>query len=266
MRLSFPIFVATTTMFNMVGVSAGGNQGGGGNTCDVPYVGAADLPTANLLSGPCGYSSKWSFKCGTTVYYCGDFDKNADTVPDMICKSQPLPGDFLIFKDGGTVDVVDIAFDCRYMIENIVARPFDGSIKCPNGNSISDYVCYDDPVKINTTPSGSPGLIETNCCIAPDPTPAPTSLGTKAPTSAPTRSPTHAPTVASCSCGITEDAASWKCGSYVYYCPSRMSVCNLSVLDGVIYVALDANQCTVMNNAHTGMYIGIVVIFTVMGS
>jgi hypothetical protein len=48
----------------------------------------------------------------------------------------------------------------------------------------------------------------------------------------------------------------------VYYCPSLMSVCDLSVGPGVTYVALDASQCAEMKLAHTGMYRYCIVIYS----
>jgi hypothetical protein len=106
--------------------------------------------TTNL----CTTDSRWSFKCGTIVYTCnmGDSPKRAD-----LCASQP----------GSTIQAILDKDMCNKMISAVILDPWGSiEIKCPR-SSISDYVCYSDPIKVNTG-TGKEAYSEDNCNVTPD--------------------------------------------------------------------------------------------------
>ncbi len=98
----------------------------------------------------CAEGTLWSFKCGDAVLLCG-----TDTVPSEpsgLCDSQNKPNKdgvrpFPIYVESdfeGDLDAIAMgAQGCEEMIAAILAEPQgNGEIKCYNGKSISNWVCY----------------------------------------------------------------------------------------------------------------------------
>ncbi|KAG7363802.1 laminin G domain containing protein [Nitzschia inconspicua] len=115
-------------------------------------------------------------------------------------------------------------------------------------------------VKPTASPTNKPTAATTN---PPSPSPtvkptaSPTNKPTAAPTNPPTPSPTSSPTIPTAQC-VCSDANSpvsysWKCGTDLYYCASKItSVCGQSHQADVTLVPLNDAQCTAMQAVKLG--------------
>ncbi|KAG7375063.1 PT repeat-containing protein [Nitzschia inconspicua] len=110
--------------------------------------------------------------------------------------------------------------------------------------------------KPTAAPTASPTAKPTAAPTA-APTKSPTVKPTAAPTATPTKSPTNSPTISpsSCVCSNANSpvAYTWKCGTDLYYCSSKItSICSQSMSADVVLVPLDDAQCALMNEVKLG--------------
>jgi hypothetical protein len=231
----------------------------------------------------------YSWKCGTDLYYCASkissiCSNSLSSNPSLVSLNDAQCTQMNELKLGDKCLVTGTVTQakglshkvCYTSLNPLTGAKYDGSCEMCSGYTAVPGLPAAAAPGPTPSPTKSPTSVPTKSPTSgpttnptPGPTKSPTNSPTPGPTTkepSPTKSPTAVPTPSpvsassgsagnTCTCNNSNSpvAYSWKCGTDLYYCASKItSICSNSLSSGPTLVPLNDAQCTQMNALKLG--------------